>query len=197
MAIPVSHHRPVDRPTEYTLNDYPVLSLGRFSYIDGQAWLHFYAELSSIRIGSFCSVATNTGFFLRANHHPEWLTTYAMELIPWPEETPKPAAVHARLKGDIEIGSDVWVGEGARFMPGATVGHGAVIGAGTVVTKTVPPYALFAGNPGRVRKLRFDEADIEFLLQLNWWDWPTEKIRGLAPLLCSPDLDQLRRAVDG
>ena len=158
---------------------------------------HLPGELSSIRIGSFCSVATNTGFFLRTNHHPEWLTTYAMEMIPWPAETPKPAAAHARLKGDIEIGSDVWVGEGARFMPGATVGHGAVIGAGTVVTKTVPPYTLFAGNPGRVRKLRFAEADIEVLLRLKWWDWPTEKIRGLAPLLCSPDLEALRRAVEG
>ncbi len=78
-------------------------------------------------------------------------------------------------------------------MPGVTIGNGAAIGAGTVVTKDVPAYALFAGNPGRVRKMRFADADIEFLLRLAWWDWPTEQIRRVAPLICSPDIEALRR----
>ena len=41
-----------------------------------------------------------------------------------------------------------------------------------LVTRDVPPYALFAGNPGRVQKMRFADADIEFLPRLAWWEWP-------------------------
>jgi carbonic anhydrase/acetyltransferase-like protein (isoleucine patch superfamily) len=117
--------------------------------------------------------------------------------MPCPADGARPIAPHANLKGDIEIGSDVWVGVGAYFMPGVNVGHGAVIGAGTVVTKNVPPYALFAGYPGQVRKMRFTERNIEFLLRLKWWDWPTEKIRHFAPLICSTEIDKLRAETEG
>ena len=50
----------------------------------------------------------------------------------------------------ITIGSDVWVGGGAIFLPGVTVGDRAVIGAGSVVTKDVPAGAVAVGNPARV-----------------------------------------------
>ena len=35
-------------------------------------------------------------------------------------------------------------------LSGVTIGDGAVIAAKAVVTKDVPPYAIVAGNPGRV-----------------------------------------------
>ncbi len=195
MAIPVSH-APVDRVSEYKLKESAVLSIGRFSYVDGQAWILWYGELSAIRIGSFSSIATNTVFFLRTNHHPEWICTYPIEMIPWPAETARPVDMHVGQKGDISVGNDVWIGEGTRIMPGVTVSDGAVIGAGTVVTRDIPPYALVAGNPGRVKKMRFAEREIEFLLQLQWWNWPTEKIRRFAPLLCAPDIEELRRHIE-
>jgi len=49
----------------------------------------------------------------------------------------------------IEIGDDVWIGSRVIFLPGVCVGTGAVIGAGSVVTKTVEPYCIVAGNPAR------------------------------------------------
>lgn len=190
-------HTPVDRVSEYKLEEFSVLIIGRFSYINGHALIHWHDALSTIRIGNFSSIAVNTAFFLRTNHHTEWISTYAMELIPWPAESPRPADAHASQKGDIALGNDVWIGEGTRFMPGVTVGDGAVIGAGTVVTRDVPPYAVFAGNPGQVKRMRFPEADISFLLRLKWWDWPTEKVRSFAPLLCSPNFAELRQQTDG
>jgi hypothetical protein len=44
MDIAISHAA-VDRVTEYTLNDYPILTIGRFSYLDGRALIYFYDEL--------------------------------------------------------------------------------------------------------------------------------------------------------
>lgn len=50
----------------------------------------------------------------------------------------------------VVIEDDVWLAANVFVMPGVTIGKGAVVSACTVVTKSVPPYALVAGNPGRV-----------------------------------------------
>ena len=42
------------------------------------------------------------------------------------------------------------IGANATILCGITIGEYAFIGAGALVTKDVPPYALFVGNPGRV-----------------------------------------------
>lgn len=52
----------------------------------------------------------------------------------------------------IEEGCDL--GVGAIVLPGITIGRGAQIGAGAVVTKDVPAYAVVAGNPARVLRIR-------------------------------------------
>lgn len=62
----------------------------------------------------------------------------------------------AQRRSGLELGrpvcveDDVWVGGGAIVCPGVTLGQGAVIGAGSVVTRSVPPRVLAAGNPCRV-----------------------------------------------
>jgi acetyltransferase-like isoleucine patch superfamily enzyme len=38
------------------------------------------------------------------------------------------------------------------ILPGVEVGENAVIGGGAVVTKSVPPRVVFAGNPGKIIK---------------------------------------------
>lgn len=42
------------------------------------------------------------------------------------------------------------LGANATILPGKTIGRYAMIGAGAVITQDVPPYAIVAGNPGRV-----------------------------------------------
>lgn len=49
---------------------------------------------------------------------------------------------------------DCLIGMGATILGGAHIGRGAIVGAGSVVLvgTRVPPYALAAGNPARVKK---------------------------------------------
>ncbi len=45
-----------------------------------------------------------------------------------------------------------------------------------MVTHDVPPYAIVAGNPAKVVKMRFDQRTVDRLLKIAWWDWPVDKI---------------------
>ncbi|MDN3613974.1 acyltransferase [Vibrio gallaecicus] len=52
--------------------------------------------------------------------------------------------------GEIILRKDVWIGTNVTIKGGVTIGEGAVVAAGSVVTKTIPPYSIAAGNPARV-----------------------------------------------
>lgn len=54
----------------------------------------------------------------------------------------------------VVIGDESWLGTHVVVLPGVTIGQGAVIGAGSVVTKNVPAYEVWAGNPARFLKTR-------------------------------------------
>lgn len=56
------------------------------------------------------------------------------------------------------------------LMNGITIGDGAIIAAGSIVTKNVPPYSIVGGVPAKIIKFRFDSEDIEYLLDLKWWE---------------------------
>ena len=63
------------------------------------------------------------------------------------------------------VGKGASIGANATIVCGHDIGEFAFIGAGTVVTKTVKPYALIVGNPGKQigwmsefgHRLNFDE----------------------------------------
>ncbi|WP_083638650.1 acyltransferase [Rhizobium oryziradicis] len=54
----------------------------------------------------------------------------------------------------IHIDDDVWIGANAVVLDGVTIGKGAIIAAGAVVAKDVPAYAIAAGVPARVVRMR-------------------------------------------
>jgi acetyltransferase-like isoleucine patch superfamily enzyme len=54
------------------------------------------------------------------------------------------------LKTIVEDG--VVIGANATILPGITIGMGSVIGAGSVVTKDVPAFEMWVGNPARKLK---------------------------------------------
>lgn len=49
----------------------------------------------------------------------------------------------------VTIEDNVWIGSRAIILKGVTLGAGCVVGAGSVVTRSVPPRTVVAGNPAR------------------------------------------------
>jgi acetyltransferase-like isoleucine patch superfamily enzyme len=70
-----------------------------------------------------------------------------MKLIPTREKRLACAAVAAQ---PIRIGRNAWIGFDACILPGVTIGEGSIIGARSVVTQSVPPFTVAAGNPARI-----------------------------------------------
>ncbi len=54
----------------------------------------------------------------------------------------------------ITIEDDVWIGGGCRILDGVTIGKGSIIAAGAVVNKSVDPYSIIGGIPGKLLKKR-------------------------------------------
>ena len=49
----------------------------------------------------------------------------------------------------VSIGNFVWIGTGALVLPGVRLGDGCVVAGGSVVTRSVAPFDIVAGNPAR------------------------------------------------
>ncbi len=54
----------------------------------------------------------------------------------------------------VYIGDDVWIGDRVMILPGVHIGTGSILAAGAVVTADVPDYAIAAGVPARVIRMR-------------------------------------------
>lgn len=64
------------------------------------------------------------------------------------------------MNSKVVIEDDVWVGYGAIILSGVLVGQGSIIAAGSVVTKNVEPFSIYAGNPAKKIKDRFESQTV-------------------------------------
>ena len=139
---------------------------------------HYPINHDKLKIGKFCSIACGAKFlFNSANHTMKSLSTYPFPIFfeEWGLDVRDITSAWDN-KGDIVIGNDVWIGYEAVIMAGVTIGDGAIIGTRAVVTKDVPPYTIVGGVPAKEIRKRFSEEMIAHLLNVQWWDWPIEKI---------------------
>lgn len=204
------HVRAHNVPPETVLGEAPVLAstavvadcrFGRYtevgdfvhmsdSLLDDYSYLGRGCELMSVDIGKFSNIAAmvriNPGF-----HPMERVTlhhiTYRRKRY-GADESDDAQFFEWRRRQRVHIGHDTWIGHGVVIMPGVRIGHGAVVGSNSVVTRDVPPYAIVAGAPARVLRMRFAPAIAQALQATAWWDWDhatlTERL---------PDLHDVRR----
>lgn len=140
---------------------------------------HYPVNHEKLIIGNFCSIACGVKFlFNSANHTLKSLSTYPFVLMydEWNMDK-KDVAKGWDNKGDIIIGNDVWIGYNAIIMAGVKIGDGAIVAAGAVVVKDVAPYTIVGGVPAKMIRKRFSAETIAILQNLQWWNWPAEKIR--------------------
>ena len=58
----------------------------------------------------------------------------------------------------------------------------------------VPPFAIVAGNPAKIVKMRFDQRTVDRLLAVAWWDWPVDKITRNLNAIRGADIKALEAA---
>jgi maltose O-acetyltransferase len=69
---------------------------------------------------------------------------------------------HKVKAAPIVIGNNVWLTMNIIVLPGVEIGDNTVVGAGSVVTKSLPPNVLAAGNPAKVVK--------SISREFKWWE---------------------------
>lgn len=160
----------------------------KYSYICNNFKV-LYDKYANLKIGKFCSIASNVTIYLGGNHNINNVTTYPFGHINTDIFYNSNTQDHPTTKGDVIIGNDVWIGDNVTIMSGVTVSDGAVIANNSHVVKNVEPYSLVGGNPAKLIKYRFTKDQIEKLIKIKWWEWEDEKINKFIPLLCNNDID--------
>ncbi len=122
----------------------------------GRVTLGDYALVHGARI--ICDAEVSIGDYALISWNVVLMDTYRVpmnavarraELEQVPTRAPRIAHAGVEAK-PIRIERNVWIGFDACVLPGVTVGEGSIVGARSVVTESVPPYTVVAGNPARV-----------------------------------------------
>jgi virginiamycin A acetyltransferase len=179
-----------------------IIPYGRHSYGPQPELMTNYppglaSKVHGSKIGNFCSISSGLKFTFYGRHMYEWVSTYPFyaSYSKWKYDNGKTyyssgSLIESRVQPNpIIIENDVWIASNVTIKEGVKIGNGAVVAMDSLVTKDVPPYAIVGGNPAKVIKYRFSEAQIAELLKTAWWNWVDEEIMKFLPLFLSEDID--------
>ncbi|WP_299146574.1 CatB-related O-acetyltransferase [uncultured Tateyamaria sp.] len=187
-SVTLPHHTVLEAPGSLKWTQYEhSIELGAFSYqVSGYCF--------AARIGRYCSMGENIQIG-RQNHPTTWVSTspafYLGDRLFDLDKGFAGGAEYHGYKFDFQgpatkarittIGNDVWIGHGAYIGAGVNIGDGAIVAAHAVVTRDVPPYAVVAGNPAVIKKMRVPPKLISPLLRSRWWRYAPWQIDHLDP----------------
>ena len=111
-----------------------------------------------VHIASFCHLNVGGGFLSVGEHSGfssgvRVCTGYPDISLPYTSAADDPdywRAIHSY----VYIGQRVVVFANAVILPGVTIGDGAIVGAGSVVTKDIPEWEIWVGNPAHFLRKR-------------------------------------------
>lgn len=185
--------------------DHPNIDIGDWTYYHDQTLPEDYASTLApylfegaperLEIGRFCQIAQGVQFITAsANHAMSGISTFPFAVF----DPAQIAGYRSTLPrgSDTKIGHDCWIGRDATLLPGTELGCGVIVGAGAVVRGKIPDYAIVAGNPAKIVRLRFDAATIAQLLDIAWWDWSADKIADHTDLITAGDVQALAQLTD-
>lgn len=164
------------------------------SNLSRHSFCGYDCDINNADIGNFVSIAN--GVVLGGGRHPmEWVGMSPV-FYEGRDSVKAKFSTHKRQSTKrVVIGHDVWIGRSAIVLPGVEIGIGAVVGAGAVVTKSVPPYAIVAGNPARLIRYRFNESTIQRLLNTRWWELSENRLHDLGPYF--NDVEKFLEIIEG
>ncbi|WP_157982134.1 CatB-related O-acetyltransferase [Oceanicella sp. SM1341] len=158
-----------------------LMQMGSFSYASMNS-----PSIARMQLGRYCSVAVQVN--VMDGHHPyDQVTTSPYHYGKYFKSDDIPEEYQHRGKtepfntsyGPVRVGNDVWIGAHSTIKAGVTIGDGAVVAGGSNVVKDVPAYAIVAGNPARVLRLRFADEICERLVASQWWRICPTQLRDL------------------
>lgn len=148
-------------------------SLGDYSYIGERS------IVINTSIGRFCSIADKC-IIGAPEHNYNYFSTSPLFECGRNIFRKNFASRTTRINNPVVIKNDVWIGSGTFIKSGVTIGNGSIIGMGSVVTHNVPDYEIWAGNPAKKIKNRFDDQKISFLLKSEWWNYSERELTDFA-----------------
>lgn len=146
-AVVVGKHVSCYAGCSFALGENGRCTIGDFTLLNGALLM---AE-DKIDIGSHCLVSWNVGIADSDFHplEPAQRLIDAQALAPFFKDRPsRPKLESAAVK----ICDNVWIGMNAVILKGVIIGENSVVAAGSVVTKSVAPNTVVAGNPAVVVK---------------------------------------------
>lgn len=153
--------------------------MGRYSYI-GE-----HSSVLNTEIGAFTCIS-NYCAIGGGNHPMEWVSMSPVFNTSKGIIKEKLGSMGYSPFEKVHIGNDVWIGSHVLIKSGVTISDGAVIGMGAVVTHDIGPYEIWAGNPARLIRKRFDDETIVNLKDVKWWKWNEEKLKEYAAFFSNP-----------
>ncbi|WP_146744480.1 CatB-related O-acetyltransferase [Helicobacter sp. 10-6591] len=144
----------------------------------GYSYISFNSILQNVRIARYCSIGHNVQIGL-ARHDPSWVVMShlfhftSLSSYQFNHNIVSAIDLNDSMPSLCDIESGVWIGANVLIpasMP-LKIGRGAIIAAGSVVTKDIPPYAIVAGNPARIKKMRFSDELCSDIDSTQWWEY--------------------------
>jgi acetyltransferase-like isoleucine patch superfamily enzyme len=142
-------------------------------------------SLLNCNIGAFCSIASRVS--IGGVRHPTEFVSTSPVFLQHKDSVKAKFSHHPYLPVIRTIvGNDVWIGEGVFIKAGVEIGDGAVVGMGSIVTKNVAPFAIVAGNPARLIRMRFEQDIVDALVKMRWWEKSDAELHRLGPFFHEP-----------